>query len=259
MKKILVFLFGMILSMIMVGCGHTVIHRVDGTGLYGRVPLPDGSSLVEVAIGNLSITSGVLRGGATYNEDSSKGGTFGTVSTANHIQVTTQPAMNEGYMAEVFTSETTDPATKQKLAEYLISRKQQVPTPAAASSVNASAGTGENPPDVKPVSTGIDNIVNKTAEAAPKIVEPIVDATKESVSDVKDTATTVVDGVKSVSKYVIVGIVILAIMIILIMFFYYRWKKKHGKSTESKTDERQVEASMETVSTDIPASEEKTE
>lgn len=249
MKQYLITFIGMIISsIVLVGCGHSVFHRVDGTGVYGRVPLPDGSSLVEIAIGNLSITSGVLRGGAMYNEDNSKGGTFGTVSTANHIQLTTQPAMNEGYLADVFTSDKTDAETKLELAKYLTSRQQHAPTPASAVAVNAAAATGEKPPVAKPVSTGLDNAVNKVTEVAPKVVTPIADATKASVADAKDATTAVVDGVKSISIYLIIGVVVLGILVLIGLFIYY--KKKHN--TANITDNTPNQDTESIVQNDTP-------
>lgn len=46
--------------------GHTIYHKVEGTGIYGRIPLPNGGSLVEVAGGDINITSAALRGRCSY-------------------------------------------------------------------------------------------------------------------------------------------------------------------------------------------------
>ena len=120
MKK----LFALIIPLLLSGCGHTMYHKVEGTGLYGRIPLPNGNSLFEVAIGDMNITSGILRGGAILDENTSKGGTFGTVSIGRHTTLTTVPALNEGNIRDVLTSPNTDDKTKQLIAEYLISRPQ---------------------------------------------------------------------------------------------------------------------------------------
>lgn len=56
------FLFGLLFTLSFIsGCGHTMYHKVEGTGLYGRIPTPNGGSLIEVAIGDMNITSGILR------------------------------------------------------------------------------------------------------------------------------------------------------------------------------------------------------
>jgi hypothetical protein len=151
-------------------------HKVEGTGVYGRIPLPSGGSLIEVAAGDINITSAALRGGATLDENTSKGGTLGTVSIARHTHVSTAPAMNEGNIKEVLISPNVDPKTKQLVACYLITRTDVEPPTAAVSSVNSASATGDkdNIPKVEPTKTGMDNIVDKAAEAAPKIIPPVV-------------------------------------------------------------------------------------
>ena len=72
MKRLSKILLSICSTMVLAGCGHTMYHKVEGTGLYGRIPTPNGGSLVEVAIGDMSITSGILRGGATLDENTSK-------------------------------------------------------------------------------------------------------------------------------------------------------------------------------------------
>jgi hypothetical protein len=71
----------------------------------------------------MNITSGILRGGATLDENTSKGGTFGSVSIGRHTHMSTVPAINEGNIEAVLTSPNTDDKTKQLIALYLITRK----------------------------------------------------------------------------------------------------------------------------------------
>ena len=54
-------IFCCFINLCLSGCGHSMYHKVEGTGLYGRIPTPNGGSLIEVAIGDMNITSGILR------------------------------------------------------------------------------------------------------------------------------------------------------------------------------------------------------
>lgn len=111
MKNYIEFILLIFCAVLLWGCGHSIYHKVEGTGAYARIPLPNGDSLVEVAIGDLNITSGILRGGTTLDEDTSKGGTFGTVSLGRHTHLSTIPAVNEGNIKAILTSPSTDPET----------------------------------------------------------------------------------------------------------------------------------------------------
>lgn len=187
-------------AILLTGCGHTMFHKVEGTGLYGRVPTPNGGSLFEVAIGDMTITSGILRGGAVYEDNGSKGGTFGSVSLGRRTYMATAPSVNEGYIAEILTSPDADPVTKQKVAEYLITREQPTTPPSATSSVNASTGTGDAPPKVEPTRTGVDHITSTVGEVVPKVAPVVADATTKSVDSVTDMVSGVTDDVASVSN-----------------------------------------------------------
>jgi hypothetical protein len=59
--------FVIVITIFVTGCGHTMYHKVEGTGVYARIPLPNGGSLIEVAGGDINITSATLRGGATLD------------------------------------------------------------------------------------------------------------------------------------------------------------------------------------------------
>lgn len=223
----------------LVGCGHSTYHKVEGTGLYGRVPLPNGTSLVEVAIGDLSITSGILRGGTTLDENTSKGGTFGTVSLGRHTTLRTEPAMNEGNLRDVLTSSNVDNKTKQKIAEYLITRTQLPPPASAVTSVNSGAATGdkESIPQATPTKTGIDNAVDKVAEVTPKIVEPIADNASKVITnisnDIEQGTSNVVNGfwntIKSIKTWIIIS---LGIIIITFLTIYHILKKKNARDSK---------------------------
>ena len=202
MNKIL-FNFIVVCMFFLVGCGHSLYHKVQGTGVYGRIPTPNGGSLIEVAIGDMSITSGILRGGATLDQNTSKGGTFGTVSIAKHTHISTVPAMNQGNIKEVLTSPNTDDKTKQKIAEYLVTR-EQIPVPSAAvTSVNSASATGEKDkiPEAKPTKTGMDNVVDKVAEVAPPIVQSVAQTVQEVAPPViQSVATNTAQTVQNISN-----------------------------------------------------------
>lgn len=217
------------------GCGHTMYHKVEGTGLYGRIPTPNGGSIVEIAIGDMNITSGILRGGATLDENTSKGGTFGTVSIGRHTHLSTVPAVNEGNIRDILTSPNADEKTKQMVAEYLITRSQNVAPASAVTAVNAGAATGDKGsiPKAEPTKTGLDNAIDKVTDVAPEIVKPIADNTAKVITDVSDDikeGTTDItsglwDTIKSI-KYIIISILGVVSLVLLGIFI---WKRKHHR------------------------------
>ena len=176
-------------------------HKVEGTGVYARIPLPNGGSLVEAAAGDINITSAALRGGATLDENTSKGGTFGSVSIARHTHVSTVPALNEGNIKEVLTSPNVDDKTKQLIACYLITREEAKPPTGAVSSVNSASATGDenNVPKVKPTKTGLDNVVDKAAEIAPEVIPPVVESVADAATNVAKSAENSITSVSDAS------------------------------------------------------------
>jgi hypothetical protein len=234
LKEISKILFPL-LTLGLVGCGHTMYHKVEGTGLYGRIPTPNGGSLVEIAIGDMNITSGILRGGATLDENTSKGGTFGTVSIGRHTHLSTVPAVNEGNIRDILTSPNADEKTKQMIAEYLITRSQNVAPSSAVTAVNAGAATGDKDsiPKADPTKTGFDNAVDRVTEVAPKIVKPIADNTAKAITDIshdiKEGTTDITSGlwdtIKSI-KYIIISILGVVSLVLLGIFI---WKKKQHR------------------------------
>ena len=183
---------GSCICFIMTSCGHTTYHKVEGTGLYGMIPLTDGTPLVEVAIGDISITNGMLRGGSTYDENTSKGGSIGSISLGRHTFIATEPAINEGYIESVLTSENTDPLTKQMLTTYLITRDQRSAQQSTTTSVNSATATGTEPLVAVPTQTGLDHAINKAADIAPNVITPITDTAKILSSEWKHTVLVVV-------------------------------------------------------------------
>jgi hypothetical protein len=230
-----------------------MFHKVEGTGLYGRIPTPNGGSLVEVAIGDMTITSGILRGGAVYEDNGSKGGTFGSVSLGRRTYMATTPAVNEGYVAEIFTSPDADPQTKQMLAQYLMSQTLPEPKASATSAVNAATATGSESSvseNLNPTRTGFDNVVDTVGETAPKIVEPIADATStvvektatattDVVNKVSETANNMTDNVTEVSKdwstvakWVVVAAVVIVILTSLVLVGVWVIRNRHKQALQ---------------------------
>ena len=233
MKK----LFALIIPLLLSGCGHTMYHKVEGTGLYGRIPLPNGNSLFEVAIGDMNITSGILRGGAILDENTSKGGTFGAVSIGRHTTLTTVPALNEGNIRDVLTSPNTDDKTKQLIAEYLISRPQPPPPASSVTSINAGAATGnkDSIPEVEPTKTGLDNVVDKVAEVTPQVVEPIASNTKEVINHVSDNVesgtTKIVNNFWNQTRTIIISAIAIIVLALFVGIMFFLKKRKNQKKS----------------------------
>ena len=213
------------LCMCMTGCGHSITHTDRGTGLVARIPLPDGSSLIDLKVGKIDSTTTVLRGNSTYDSSASTGGTlFGSASTSDRTFVATGMQLNEGYLKDVLTSPDVDPQTKVAIAQAIVQVQASKPKPTVTKAVGAATSTGEKPDtSVEPVAVGVDNVVNRVAEAAPKVVAPVASATKDGVKDV----TTTVDGVSKDWKLVwIVVSVVVTIIVGLIAFIVWRIKQR---------------------------------
>lgn len=228
----------LILMFVLTGCGHTITHTDRGTGFMARIPLPDGSSLIDLKIGKIDSTTTVLRGNSTYDSSASTGGSvFGSASTSDRTFVATGVQLNEGYLADVLTSKDVDPQTKLVLTQALIKVQAAKPKATVTKSVGAVTASGDNPQtEAEPVAVGIDNAVNKVTAVAPKVVVPIAHATKEAVKDVSTAADRISDDWKMnvvvVAVAVIIGLLIVAGVFILIL----RIKRKKIESSSSVVD-----------------------
>lgn len=238
-------IISMILMLVaaMSGCGHTVTHTDRGTGLIARIPLPDGSSLIDIKVGKIDSTTTVLRGNSTYDSSASTGGTvFGSASTSDRTFVATGIQLNEGYMAEVLQSPDVDPATKVALAQALVQVQANKPKPTVTKAVGAATSSGDNPnTSVEPVAVGVDNVVNKVAETAPKVVVPVAAATKDVVKDVATTVDTVSNDWKKSIIVISVALIIGLSIIGVAVFGIIRIIRKHKASATTKTSETEDE------------------
>lgn len=232
------------LMAVMCGCGHTVTHTDRGTGLMARIPLPDGSSLIDIKIGKIDSTTTVLRGNSTYDSSASTGGTiFGSASTSDRTFVATGIQLNEGYMAEVLQSPDVDPATKVALAQALVQVQANKPKPTVTKAVGAATSSGDTPnTSVEPVAVGVDNIVNKVAETAPKVVVPVAAATKDVVKNVTTTVDTVSNDWKKTIIIISVALIIGLGIIGIAVFGVIHSKRKHKASVITKTGETEDES-----------------
>ena len=161
-----------------------------------------------------------------------KDGTFGSVSVGRHTHLSTTPAMNEGNIEKVLTSPYTDEKTKQLIAVYLITRNNVNPPSANVTSVNSGSATGttDSIPTVSPTKTGMDNIVDKVTEVAPKVVTPVVQSTENVVKHVSntvgDTATNISTTFFNRATYIIIGCILVLIIFGIIILIIIKKRKK---------------------------------
>lgn len=229
------------------GCGHSITHTDRGTGVVARIPLPDGSSLLDLKVGKIDSTTTILRGGTTYDSTTSTGGTFfGSIGTSERIQVSATPQFNEGNVREVLISSDCDPVTKQMVLQYLIEQKAPVPQPSSTTTIGASAATGKDAAAVKPAATGVDNLINKVGEAVPVVAKATTDTISEVSNTTGATVSSVGDTIKSaisnLSKIAIIAIITAIIVLVLALIVFFRLRRKAKKTTSGTSgEERQDE------------------
>ena len=231
----------LMLVVCLTGCGHTITHTDRGTGLVARIPLPDGSSLLDLKIGKIDSTTTVLRGNSTYDSSASTGGTlFGSASTSDRTFVATGMQLNEGYLKDVLTSPDVDPATKVAIAQAIVQVQATNPKPTVTKAVGAATSTGENPnTEVEPVAVGVDNVVNRVAQVAPKVVTPVADAAKDIVKDTTSTVDSVSKDWKLVWIVVATAVVVVAGIVAFIVL-KLRKKKKEQSVEKDIVNETQL-------------------
>lgn len=242
-------------------CGHNITHTDRGTGLALRIPLPDGSSLIDLKIGKIDSTTTVLRGGATYDASASTGGSMlGPMGTSDRIQVSTVPQINQGYVAQVLTSKDTPAEVKIALTKYLVEQKAPTPLPTATKTIGAASTTDLKQPVANPATTGWDKVTETAGEAIPKIVPPVTDAAKEMTksatemvsTSVKEVAEATENSVKQVSdaseswvkniKWIVViaGICFIIIAGIIVYFLIKRKKKSITEKVVQQVVEKTI-------------------
>lgn len=232
----------LIMIVLLAGCGHNVGHTDRGVGFIFRVPMPDGGSLVELKIGKIDSTTTVLRGNSTYDSVASSGGSLtGIGGVSERIQMKTNPQLNEGYLENVLISGNVDPITKQILAVSLVKGNAPESQNARAVSIGGGAGTGENLESLVPKVVGIDNLVDKAAETAPKVVGPIMDGTVKSIGHVSTTAKTVSNDASDVVKFVssMTALIVITLTLVItgiVLIVRAKHKKKEETPKENPPD-----------------------
>jgi hypothetical protein len=190
MKRVLILFYLLFLT----GCGHSIVRTDRGTGLHLRVPNPfnQGESFVDFKIGNIDTSMAVIRGNTTFDSTSAKGGSLtGIGGISERITVAAKAQLNEGYVAEVLTSPNVDSSTKIEIAKYLALSNAPKVSDSKSISIGAAAGSGDKSNEITPEKTGIDNIVDKTADTIIKITPDVAKATENTVSNIsKDVADT---------------------------------------------------------------------
>jgi hypothetical protein len=144
MKTIIKYIFITSTVGLLCGCGHSIVRTDRGTGLHLRVPNPfqQGDSIVDLKVGNIDTTMAVIRGNTTFDSTSAKGGSLtGTGGISERVVVSTNPQLNEGYVAEVLTSPNVDPETKREVAEYLTASTAPKVADAKSITIGAAAGS----------------------------------------------------------------------------------------------------------------------
>jgi len=214
------------------GCGHNVFTELKAIGLDATVPVY--GTPVGVRIGQSEITTASIRGNCSFTTQSSTGGglvaTTGGTGRVNTLK--SGPQLNEGYVESVMTSDKVPAEVKIALAKNYLVRTAPEPQPTATKTIGAATGSGSQPPEVEPSSTGIDKIVDKTAEVAPKIVPPVAEATKEAVVKTVDTAGTTVtssmSNIKVIVKYVVLALLALVVLALVVIKVYTKYKAQGG-------------------------------
>ena len=214
----------LMLVVCLTGCGHSFIHVDKGKGAVLRIPLPDGGSLVDFKVGMIDSTTAVIRGNTTYDSSASTGGaSFTSAGTADRIFLSTGIQLNEGYLKDVLTDPSVDTATKVELAKVMAQMKPTPPRSTVTKTVSAASVSGGSATDIEPMKVGLDNVVDKVAQVAPKVVTPVADAAKDIV---KDTTSTV----DSVSKdWKLVWIVVATAVVVvsgIVAFIVLKLRKK---------------------------------
>ena len=249
------------------GCGHSIVRTDRGSGLHLRIPNPfqQGDSFVDFKLGNIDTTMAVIRGNTTFDSTSAKGGSLtGTGGISERVVVSTNPQLNEGYVAEVLTSPNVDPETKKEVAKYLTMASAPKVSDAKSITIGAAAGSGKNSAEITPEKTGIDNIVDKTANVVTDVTPHIAKATENTISNISnDVAETtqhsvdvigdVTEGLGNAILHHIILSFIIAIVLTIGLIFAIEWivKKRKEHKEESKTVENTSENTSETTSENI--------
>lgn len=240
-NKIIFISFCSLMFLFLCGCGHSIVRTDRGIGFHFRVPNPfqQGDSIVDFKLGNIDTTIAIIRGNTTFDSTSAKGGSLTGISgISERFAISSNPQLNEGYIAKILTSPNADKETKVEIAKYLASKDAPTISDAKSITIGAATGSGENSSKITLEKTGIDNIVDKTSETISNIRPTISNATKETItsipSDVSDTSQHIAGETTEklsdkISNHIFLSFII-AILITLILVFLIEWLVKKIKN-----------------------------
>lgn len=177
-------------------CGHSVQSAAKGIGIEFSW---NGQSYVpNIRLGYYDVNTAVVRGNTTFTTTTSSGGSIvGSGGTQTTTQMSAGVQLNQGYLADVLTSPNNSDQVKRDVIKYTMTTKNPEAIPTVSKTSIAAGGTGAKPPQVEPVYTGMDKVVDTAGNVAVKVGPTLV---KETGKTTRSVANTTGDTVKSVTK-----------------------------------------------------------
>ena len=182
MIRIYIILFSLLF---ITGCGHNIICTDKGTGMLFKIPLPDGSSLLQMKIGNIESTRTILRGNATCDILTSTGGSIiNQAGTTSRMLVRTGTQLNQGYIKDILTSKDLSNETKLALINFLAEQVNPQTTPVTIKSVGTAGSTDKQSLKVEAIK---DELIDKTNDTIKTITPIITDSTIKTANKLTNT------------------------------------------------------------------------
>lgn len=219
-------LFFCLLALVLTGCGHNIGTSSKGIGI--NLSWTSGSYLPNLAVGYWDINQAVVRGNSTYTVNTATGGGVTSLGgTAQTIELKSGPQFNEGNVREVLVEPTVHPDVKLELIKNLNTSVSPKSDSFSVKTSNAAAASGDKLLEVKPLTSGLNKVVETVGEVASTAVEKIPEAATKVSADVKsstenikksvDGAKDIMSGIKkTIDKYSTPVIVLLSILLALI-------------------------------------------
>jgi len=226
--------FFLIILLLFTGCGHNIGTTSKGIGL--NVSWTSGSYLPNMALGYWDINQAVVRGNAVYTVNTSTGGSAALIGgTSQSMELKAGTQFNEGNLKEVLANPLVDKDVKIAVAEKVNTTTYPEPTSFSVRTSSAAAASGTTLLEVKPVTSGLDKIVETVGEVASTAVQTVPSAVVTASENVKTSTDTVKDTVdkfedilgkiKNIAKKYI-NIALLLLIWITVLYIAYRFRKK---------------------------------
>ncbi len=153
--KYLQILFTVVICFVCCSCGHTIFTETKLIGVDATFPLPDGQR-IGARIGDLEQTTATVRGNTSFTTHNVTGGGIfsGSAGTGRYSALSAGPQLNEGYVTEVMTSPNVPESVKLAIAEKYLTVGAPVSNAAQSKTLGVAVGSGDNPPNVDPATTG---------------------------------------------------------------------------------------------------------